>query len=205
MEIKDMRSNIGNPEMMKAGLQNALIFANNRYQVIIRTVTTPVGPLIQMAINTHDYSPRHDWRELQRIKNELLGTEMEAVELYPAEKRLVDTSNQWVLYAMPPTKIENGLIDCPRWPFGFRDRLVSEYSYKGPNKQRPWPENERPADITEISQTMIADHLAKLLKAHQEQTIEDVQGCEFSKTEEQPTVETVPAAVQPIDLPPSEG
>jgi hypothetical protein len=35
----------------------------------------------------------HDWRELQRIKNEIVGDEIEAVELYPAESRLLDTAN----------------------------------------------------------------------------------------------------------------
>lgn len=57
------------------------------------------------------------WRICQTIKNTLVGPENEAVELYPAESRLVDTSNQahmWVLK-------DPGF----KFPFGFNDRLVT--------------------------------------------------------------------------------
>jgi len=42
----------------------------------------------------------HDWRDLQRIKNELMGHECEALELYPSMKRIVDTSNQFHLWVI---------------------------------------------------------------------------------------------------------
>jgi hypothetical protein len=38
-----------------------------------------------------------DWRHFQRIKNEILGPECEAAELYPAESRLSDESNKYHL------------------------------------------------------------------------------------------------------------
>ena len=41
---------------------------------------------------------------------------MEAVELYPAESRLVDNANQWHLWC----------VTGFRFPFGFAERLVSE-------------------------------------------------------------------------------
>lgn len=40
-----------------------------------------------------------DWRHLQEIKNAVLGENWEAVEIYPAESRLKDTSNARYLWA----------------------------------------------------------------------------------------------------------
>lgn len=57
-----------------------------------------------------------DWRHFQQIKNELLGPECEAVELYPAESRKWDEANKYHLF---------GLSDGSRFPFGFDDRFVS--------------------------------------------------------------------------------
>ena len=69
----------------------------------------------------------HDWRELQQIKNAICGEEIEAVELYPAS-RLVDTSNQYHLWALPAGK---------RFPFGYKERLlITEPGMKA--KQRPF-------------------------------------------------------------------
>ena len=48
----------------------------------------------QISYHRHDRAPIRDWRIGQRIKNEVLGPEWEAVELYPADSRLVDTSNE---------------------------------------------------------------------------------------------------------------
>lgn len=60
--------------------------------------------------------PCHDWRELQLIKNILVGQEHEAVELYQAETRLTDTANNYHLWVLAsPTD---------RFPFGFTDRAV---------------------------------------------------------------------------------
>src|SRR4029450_2216455 len=39
-----------------------------------------------------DKEPIMDWRDLQAIKSQLCGAEAEAMQLFPAESRLVDTS-----------------------------------------------------------------------------------------------------------------
>ena len=86
------------------------------------------GPIIHLTFSRVDRTADHDWRELQRIKNEILGPEYEAVELYPAESRLVDSANQFHLWA---------LKDCHTFPFGFKDgRCVSDIDALGA-KQRP--------------------------------------------------------------------
>lgn len=43
----------------------------------------------------------HDWRDLMRIKNELVGPSREAVEIYPAMDRIHDTANQFHLWVLP--------------------------------------------------------------------------------------------------------
>lgn len=85
-----------------------------------------------------------DWRDFQRIKNELLGDEYEACELYPAEDRLVDGANQYHLWAI------NG-----QFPFGFDERLVSEDQNDGV-QQRPWNDDERPDDLTHVTGEQMA-------------------------------------------------
>lgn len=108
-------------------------YKNSRYQVIVSRQDTENGTLVHMSIKRIDKSPIHDWRDLQRIKNELLGPEQEAMELYPAESRLVDAANQYHLYSF---------LD-KHAPFGYEGRVVSEGSSRGA-VQRPF--EERPLD-----------------------------------------------------------
>jgi hypothetical protein len=92
------------------------LWENNRYQVVLRRREGgPFGPCVHLTIRSADGSARHDWRDFQRIKNELVGEEAEAVELYPAESRLVDTANHYHLWVFPEY----------RFPFGMQEREVS--------------------------------------------------------------------------------
>jgi len=82
---------------------------NDIYQVTVRRWTKdPVfgtnGGMIQIGINSHDGTARHDWRDFQGIKNQLAGPECEAFELYPAESRLLDPSNYYSLWCFPGLK-----------------------------------------------------------------------------------------------------
>lgn len=52
----------------------------------------------------------------RRIKNELLGPEYEAIELFPAESRLLDSANQYHLFAR---------FGAARFAFGMDERIVS--------------------------------------------------------------------------------
>jgi len=81
----------------------AEVWVNSRYHVhVIRDAENGFGvPVTWLSIRRHDKLPIHDWRDMQRIKNELLGPEIEAIEVYPAESRLVDTANQFHLWALP--------------------------------------------------------------------------------------------------------
>jgi hypothetical protein len=125
------------PMVDKIGGRPEAIFANSRYQVAIWTDTAPepFGEYAHLSIKVHDKQAWHDWRDLQRIKNELCGVEVEAVEVYPAESRLVDTANQYHLYVFKRLKL----------PFGFTSRLVGDGQW-GNSRQRPFEPGARPAD-----------------------------------------------------------
>ncbi|HEU0130810.1 MAG TPA: hypothetical protein VFQ85_07450 [Mycobacteriales bacterium] len=113
------------PEVLADG---ETFWANSHYLVVRRTIADGA---VHLSLRTVENDTRHDWRELQRVKNELTGHEWEAVELYPAESRRVDTANQYHLW-------------CLREGFpgiGFPDRLVLD-SHEGPlargARQRPF-------------------------------------------------------------------
>ena len=79
---------------------------NDIYQAVVRhwskdSVFGTDGGMIQIGINSHDGTARHDWREFQMIKNQVAGPECEAFELYPAESRLLDPSNYYTLWCFP--------------------------------------------------------------------------------------------------------
>jgi hypothetical protein len=124
--------------------------ANSIYVVLVQAPrqVPPFGLVVHLAITTHDQQPRHDWREMQRIKNEIVGESVEAVELFPSENRLVDNANWFHLFCFPRLQMQDG-----RLPFGFDSRFVSEGSIPGINttgegfRQRAFRPEFRPEDI----------------------------------------------------------
>lgn len=81
--------------------------------------------IIWLSIKRHDKEPIHDWRHMMEIKNQIVGEEFEAVELYPKKSRMVDTANQYHLWVM-----KHGMF-----PFGFITGVVYEENTKK-SKQR---------------------------------------------------------------------
>lgn len=95
-------------------------WVNSRYVVTRRHARARLfgdrpQPLVILGISNRDGSARHDWRDFQRIKNNLVGSEAEGLELYPAESRRLDPSNYFLLYVLPA-----GF----RVPLGCRKRFV---------------------------------------------------------------------------------
>lgn len=76
---------------------------NSRYQVIVRRLpdSYDFGAIFHLSIKRNDKLPIREWRDLQRIKNEVIGPEAEAIEVFPAESRKVDTANQYHLWVFP--------------------------------------------------------------------------------------------------------
>lgn len=107
---------------------------NDLYQVQTRTFHHEGFNQTMMHINIRrrDGAAIFDWRHRQLIKNQLLGDECEAFELYPAESRLVDTSNKYHLWGFlnPDMRISVGIDDgtrdvvdaIPGEPAGLRQR-----------------------------------------------------------------------------------
>ena len=95
------------------------------------SATSPPLGYIHVSVKTHDRKPMRDWRDMQRIKNQLIGEEFEAVELYPAESRLVDTANQYHLWVL-----DKSIDDGGYFPFGFHERLVDYSPRKSDAVQR---------------------------------------------------------------------
>lgn len=95
-------------------LARQVVYRNDLYQVAIDAGACE--PFLHLSIKRIDREPIHDWRHLQAIKNELVGAEREAFEVYPAESRLVDAANQYHLWALP---------EGARLPVGFDKRLTA--------------------------------------------------------------------------------
>ena len=72
-----------------------------------------VGHITYLSIKRHDREPIHDWRDLQEIKNQIVGREHLAYEIYPPESLLYDTANQYHLWVM------NEPVDVSGMAFGF--------------------------------------------------------------------------------------
>lgn len=117
----DMMQKLRFVEQVIQNVSSACVFANDVYAVRVRNA----APFVQLEIFRHDGAPRTNWRDFQQIKNELVGPECEAVELYPAESRLVDTANQYHLWVNPNPAY--------RFPVGYDRRLVLDepVEYRG--------------------------------------------------------------------------
>ena len=105
------------------------IWLNDKYQASVRRRTGPgpfdateecvngfpeeAGEVTWLSIKRHDKGAQRDWRDLQSIKNDIVGPEAEAIEIYPAESRLMDTANQTPLFALHK-----------EFPVGFTQRVI---------------------------------------------------------------------------------
>jgi hypothetical protein len=88
--------------------------------------------LVHLNIRRRDGAPIiRDWRHFQLIKNQLIGEECEAVELYPAESRKVDSANKYHLYGVTDPTF--------RFPFGWEERDVSYEEHRNVPGMRQRP------------------------------------------------------------------
>jgi hypothetical protein len=119
-------------------------FQNSRYQVAVRN--TEEGLTI-LSIRNLDGSVRRDWRDFQRIKNELAesGSDRYGLEVLPPESELIDTSNQYWIWVLPLG------ADIP---FGFKEgrKVIEDVTPLADLGvvQRPWDDDNRPDDLQEV-------------------------------------------------------
>lgn len=117
-----------------AELARTKVYINSRFQVHVQELDDSRSSGLQLtwlSIKNRDKSARHDWRDFQRLKTELLGADVEGIEIYPAEDRVVDTCNQWHLICFQPGQ---------RVPFGYQYTHLSEKQNEG-GSQRPFEKN----------------------------------------------------------------
>jgi hypothetical protein len=119
----------------------AAIFKNSRYQVHIRRIVAkkqPAPDMVHVSLRRIDRGTLIPYRDIMRIKRELLHPEIELTQIYPAESREVDQANQYHFW---------GVNDVfYRFPFGFdQGRIVGDGTGDG-GVQTPYEEDNQPDD-----------------------------------------------------------
>lgn len=106
------------------------IWMNHYYQVNITYTPNPDKiKVAHLSIKNRKKTQIRDWRDLQQIKNDLVGPEFEGVEVFPKESNLVDTANQFHLWVVCDSEF------C--FPFGWHQgRKVTNMEDNG-SRQRP--------------------------------------------------------------------
>lgn len=119
-----------------------LKLTNSRYIVLVRRWN---DDMMWLSIRNHRNNCDRDWRDFQRIKNELCGTKCDAIEIYPSEDKLVDTSNQFHLWVFQPS------FDMP---IGYQKRDVltpEQLAIEMPKAcQRPFQSHQNDTDLPEV-------------------------------------------------------
>jgi hypothetical protein len=87
-----------------AALMPAETWGNDRYTVNVHYLDGDRDGFVEVGVHNHNRTPHVPWRHLQQIKNEVVGPDREAVQLFPAEDRLVDTANEYWIYVYPVGK-----------------------------------------------------------------------------------------------------
>ncbi len=76
-------------------LKSQSVWVNNLYQVNVEYLPDDMAHVI---IRRLDKQPIHNWVHFQGIKNQVLGKDCEAVEIYPKETDLVDAKHHYHLW-----------------------------------------------------------------------------------------------------------
>lgn len=115
------------------------ILLSSAYQIAMRPAENGFGlDMLHLSIKRLDRQPIHDWRDLQKIKNAIVGEECEAFEIYPRESRLVDSANQYHLWAFTDPAVQ---VPC-----GFSSRIVDDVQVgKSINRKFESPDDKLPS------------------------------------------------------------
>ncbi len=110
-------------------------YENDEYKVVVKQSKLnaegregTIGEIVWLSICRLDREAIHNWRDLQTIKNMLVGENCFGYEVYPAEDQLVDTANNYHLWCLP-----NGT----HLPFGFHEGRKVNYKSTSQTKQAP--------------------------------------------------------------------
>lgn len=154
------------------------VWVNDRYQVVVRYLhpaenreDLPRGRdgMLHLSIHRKDRRRLRDWRHLQQMKNEVAGRDRWAVEVFPPETKLVDTSNEYHLWVLPegeplPWAFQQGVVTNDEQVEQFNEAR-EQGLHKG--RQYPWEEglttgrNEEVADLSEEDASAFDDVLRR--------------------------------------------
>lgn len=87
-------------------MKGQAVYANNLYQVNVEFIP---GGRAHLIIRRLDKQAVHSWQHFQQIKNEILGPECEAVELYPKESNLIDEKHHYHLWGLRSPEASFGI------------------------------------------------------------------------------------------------
>lgn len=131
-------------ENIKARGIRVEVWGNDHYQVTARIQR---DGFTHLSCKREDRYGIHDWRQLQQIKNEVCGEERWAVEVYPSESMVVDTSNEYHIWVLAPgDKLPFGFDESELMTpeqieaFNEQHRIMDRYGdiVQGKARQRPW-------------------------------------------------------------------
>lgn len=109
------------------------VWSNDLYEATVEHHLTDDGhEWSYITLKRFDRHAVRDWRHLQSIKNEVTDPEREAIEIFPAESRLMDEANQYHLWVLPAGEVIG---------FGQRFRSVGrpeDVRGVGKARQREW-------------------------------------------------------------------
>lgn len=86
----------GNGEVWRAEC-----YVNNRYSVQVSDVETDWGPVVHLWVRRHAPGMPRSWRDLQRIKDTIVGEDRVAVEVFPAAGDIIDQADMAHLWVLP--------------------------------------------------------------------------------------------------------
>lgn len=73
--------------------------SNHHVVQVYRNERLILGKLMnKWMIRRNDSEPIREWHEIQNIKNEVIGEEVEAIQIFPKASELVDVANMYWLF-----------------------------------------------------------------------------------------------------------
>ena len=82
------------------------------------------GKCVWLSLKRNDKTTRIEWFDKMQIVRALLGDDWMGIELYPPQKFMVDTANQYHIICIPPEYVDH-------FPFGWKHREINDIDSKG--------------------------------------------------------------------------
>ena len=93
-------------------------YVGRDYSVQVYVNDTTWGEVDHLLVRPHDEKPVRSWSDFQALKNDLCGHDRIAIEVFPAERDLIDVANVYHLWVLPAGfELPFGLhMDCGGFP-----------------------------------------------------------------------------------------